>query len=120
MENTMQIREALIDIPVTDGPQAWDFYTRLFGRSWDAQPTPSCCAWQVRPDTWVQVLTDVPATRPTGFALVVADLASEQDRLAQAGITCGEVTVYPGFVQYCDVTDPEGTVISLVEHLDGA
>ena len=47
-------------------------------------------------------------------------LANIQDRLAQAGITCGEVTVYPGFVQYCDVTDPEGTVISLVEHLGGA
>ncbi|WP_156188141.1 VOC family protein [Arsenicicoccus sp. oral taxon 190] len=116
----MQIHELIATVFVDDKPRAWEWYSRLLGRPWDAEPDQAGCrAWEIRPGSWLQVVGRGEDDASTSVALAVPSATAARHELRSRGIDAAEPWTIDGFATFVEVRDPEGNTITLVEHLAG-
>lgn len=113
---TMKLQ--LIPLPVSDVDRAKAFYTENvgFGLDHDVQPGNGMRVCQLTPPgsdcsivfgTGIQEVDDMLPGSVKGLHLVVDDIVSAHEALAQRGVTMGEI-VDMGGIKYSDFRDPDG------------
>ncbi|HEX7242705.1 MAG TPA: GNAT family N-acetyltransferase [Longimicrobiaceae bacterium] len=115
--NPMRITRTLTTLYVRDLDRAAPWYERLFGRTFDRVPMPSCREWDTTPGATVQVISKEERAGETAVALVVEELDGVLAALRAGGIEAGAVEEVPGFVRYSLVRDPDGNEVTLVESI---
>ncbi len=113
----MRITTTLTTLYVRDLDRSARWYERLFGRTFDRVPMPSCREWDTSPGATVQVISKAERAGKTAVALVVESLDDVLATLRAGGIEAGAVEEVPGFVRYSLVRDPDGNEVTLVESI---
>lgn len=114
-----------IGVPVTDQDRALEFYTGLLG--FDVHVDVALPQFGGR---WIEVAppgggTSValvpasdgnPAGRPIGIRFTTTDAAELHRTLAAAGVTVGELLVWPGVPPMFNFSDPDDNGLEIVQH----
>lgn len=112
----MRVQRVSLAAQVADVRAGADFYTGHFA----FQPTmvQDCVAKLVQPDTDFELVL-LPGAAPDGviIALEVADVRAEAERLAAAGVATGPVLDEEWGERLCQVRDPNGLTVQLVQWL---
>lgn len=114
-----------IGVPVTDQDRALEFYTGRLG--FDVRvdmPLPQLGGrWiEVAPPgggpsvALVPAAEGNPAGREVGIRFTTADAAGLHRTLAAAGVTVGELLLWPGVPPMFTVSDPDGNGFEIVQH----
>ena len=102
---------------VTDYEAALKWYASWLGTP-DEVPMDGMAEWLIAPNAWLQLDSHQPENAGQGAAIIgVEDIAAARAALQQAGIAAGDIADY-GVVQVCDVRDPDGNRLSLVQVLE--
>ncbi len=103
----------LATMTVVEFDQAVEWYERLLGAGYDAQPMPGLAEWHVAGGV-VQVLRDEQRAGSGLLSLGVEDLQAARTELEGRGVSLGEATV--GVVAtIAAVEDPAGNTVTLVQ-----
>ena len=117
-EVELAIKHAFAGIAVADYGAALAWYERLLGRSPDVIVTENEAMWQVAEAGWIYVVGDASRAGHALLALLVDDLESHVDALAQRGLATGAIETMPGAaVRQVVLSDPEGNRIKIFENL---
>lgn len=104
-------------IPVKDFAISCKWYALWIGRVADFEPVPDIAEWKICTGGWLQVRVDHAHAGSTVIVLGTDNLLAERAIFERAGISPSEVNEVPGVVRTCDVIDPDGNVITLVEEI---
>ena len=109
----MEITSATIGIPVSDLAQAQRWYEAVFELGGpDAQPIEGIVEYRVG-DVWLQ-LSEHDARGSGGVVLRfgVDDVSAQHRRLAELDVDVSPIVHVEGAVDFFDVLDPGGTMLS--------
>ena len=104
---SIDVREAITKITVSDLPRSREWYSRLFGKGPDLEPFPGNVEFKVG-GAWVQISKGKVQPSSWSLELEVRDLFRERERLRQGGVAATEIKAVPDVISYFDLTDPDG------------
>jgi predicted enzyme related to lactoylglutathione lyase len=115
----MDITSVTVGLPVTDLEASCLWYGAVFERlEPDLEPTEGVAEYEVG-GIWIQLLEDPDADEnPATVRFGVDDVAAQHTRIAALGIDVGPVECVDGAVDWFDVRDPDGNVLSLYSLAD--
>lgn len=111
----MKIQSVTIGMPSGDLERSIAWYQRIFDLGQpDLEVTEGVVEFKLGP-IWLQLGRDT-VTRSGAEVVVrfgVEDAAAEHARLAALGVDVGELHTVEGVIEYFDVPDPDGNLLSL-------
>ena len=108
--STIDVREAIVAIAVSDIEKSRAWYNRLFGKEPDLEPFPGNVEYKIG-GTWVQIEKDEVKPSSWNLQLEVRDLSKERERLRRAGIDATEIKTVPDVISFFDIMDPDGNAM---------
>jgi glyoxylase I family protein len=111
---TIEVREAITELEVSDLARSRAWYSRLFGKGPDLEPFPGNIEFKLG-GAWLQIVQG--EVRPTSWSLQleVRDLPKEQERLRAVGVAATEIKTVPDVIRFFDVRDPDGYHLRLFQ-----
>jgi predicted enzyme related to lactoylglutathione lyase len=106
-QESIDVREAITVIKVSELPRSREWYSRLFGKGPDLEPFPGNVEFKVG-GAWVQISKGKVQPSSWSLQLGVRDLSIERERLRQGGIAATEIKTVPNVISYFDLNDPDG------------
>ncbi|WIB77322.1 hypothetical protein DEJ28_17020 [Curtobacterium sp. MCPF17_002] len=115
----MEITSVTVGLPVTDIEASCLWYGAVFERAEpDLEPDEGIAEYEVG-GIWVQLYEDESAEEnPVSVRFGVDDAAAQHARIGALGIDIGPVECVDGAVDWFDVRDPDGNVLSLFSLVD--
>jgi predicted enzyme related to lactoylglutathione lyase len=115
----MDITSVTVGLPVTDLEASCLWYGAVFERAEpDLEPADGVAEYEVG-GIWIQLLEDPDADEnPATVRFGVDDVVAQHTRIAALGIDVGPVECVDGAVDWFDVRDPDGNVLSLYSLAD--
>ncbi|WIA99949.1 MULTISPECIES: VOC family protein [unclassified Curtobacterium] len=115
----MDITSVTVGLPVTDIEASCLWYGAVFERlEPDLEPEDGVAEYEVG-GIWVQLFVDPDAEdNPVSLRFGIDDVRAQHDRIAALGIDVGPVGCVDGAVDWFDVRDPDGNVLSLFSLVD--
>ena len=107
---TIDVRETIVEITVSDLSKSRMWYSQLFGKAPDLEPFPGNVEFRVG-GAWVQIKKGKVQPSSWNLQLEVRDLSRERERLRKGGITAGDIKTVPSVMSYFDVSDPDGNAM---------
>ena len=101
---TIDVRETIVEITVSDLSKSRMWYSQLFGKAPDLEPFPGNVEFRVG-GAWVQIVKSKVQTSSWSLQLEVQDLSRERERLREAGIAATEIKTVPNVISYFDLND---------------
>jgi predicted enzyme related to lactoylglutathione lyase len=106
----LDVREAIVVIPVSSLSKSREWYSRLFGKVLDLEPFPGNVEFRVG-GAWVQIMSGKVQPSSWSLQLEVRDLAHERERLRKNMIDATEIKTVSDVISYFDVKDPDGNTM---------
>jgi predicted enzyme related to lactoylglutathione lyase len=106
-QGAIDVREAIVEIKVSDLARSKEWYSRLFGKPPDLEPFPGNVEFKLG-GAWVQIVSGRVYPSSWSLLLEVTDLTRERERLRERGIAAEEITYVPEVISYFDLRDPDG------------
>ena len=106
-QESIDVRETITVITVSDLPKSREWYSRLFGKVPDLEPFPGNVEFKVG-GAWVQISRGNVRPSSWSLQLEVRDLSRERERLREAGIAATDIKTVPSVISYFDLSDPDG------------
>jgi predicted enzyme related to lactoylglutathione lyase len=115
----MDITSVTVGLPVTDLEASCLWYGAVFERTEpDLEPEDGVAEYEVG-GIWIQLSVDDQAEdNPVSVRFGVDDVAAQHARIGALGIDIGPVECVDGAVDWFDVRDPDGNVLSLFSLVD--
>ncbi|MBF4614339.1 VOC family protein [Curtobacterium sp. VKM Ac-1376] len=115
----MDITSVTVGLPVTDIEASCLWYGAVFERTEpDLEPEDGVAEYEVG-GIWIQLYVDDQAEEnPVSVRFGVDDVAAQHARIGALGIDIGPVECVDGAVDWFDVRDPDGNVLSLFSLVD--
>lgn len=115
----MDITSVTVGLPVTDIEASCLWYGAVFERAEpDLEPDEGIAEYEVG-GIWIQLYEDGDAEEnPVSVRFGVDDVAAQHARIGALGIDVGPVECVDGAVDWFDVRDPDGNVLSLFSLVD--
>ena len=115
----MDITSVTVGLPVTDIEASCLWYGAVFERAEpDLEPEDGIAEYEVG-GIWIQLYEDEHAEdNPVTLRFGVDDVAAQHARIGALGIDIGPVECVDGAVDWFDVRDPDGNVLSLFSLVD--
>ncbi|MET3450414.1 MULTISPECIES: VOC family protein [Curtobacterium] len=115
----MDITSVTVGLPVTDIEASCLWYGAVFERAEpDLEPDDGIAEYEVG-GIWIQLYEDENAEEnPVSVRFGVDDVAAQHARIGALGIDVGPVECVDGAVDWFDVRDPDGNVLSLFSLVD--
>ncbi|EYT66145.1 MULTISPECIES: VOC family protein [Curtobacterium] len=115
----MDITSVTVGLPVTDIEASCLWYGAVFERTEpDLEPEDGVAEYEVG-GIWIQLYVDEQAEEnPVSVRFGVDDVAAQHARIGALGIDIGPVECVDGAVDWFDVRDPDGNVLSLFSLVD--
>jgi predicted enzyme related to lactoylglutathione lyase len=115
----MEITSVTVGLPVTDIEASCLWYGAVFERTEpDLEPDDGVAEYEVG-GIWIQLYEDESAEdNPVSVRFGVDDVAAQHARIGALGIDIGPVECVDGAVDWFDVRDPDGNVLSLFSLVD--
>jgi predicted enzyme related to lactoylglutathione lyase len=115
----MDITSVTVGLPVSDLEASCLWYGAVFERvEPDLEPDEGVAEYEVG-GIWIQLLEDPHADEnPATVRFGVDDVAAQHSRIAALGIDVGPIERVDGAVDWFDVRDPDGNVLSLYSLVD--
>ncbi|MDM7891712.1 VOC family protein [Curtobacterium caseinilyticum] len=115
----MDITSVTVGLPVTDIEASCLWYGAVFQRTDpDLEPEDGVVEYEIG-GIWLQLYLDPDAEqRPATVRFGVDDVRSQHARIGSLGIDVGPVECVDGAVDWFDVRDPDGNVLSLYSLVD--
>jgi predicted enzyme related to lactoylglutathione lyase len=115
----MDITSVTVGLPVTDLEASCLWYGAVFERTEpDLEPEDGVAEYEVG-GIWIQLSVDDQAEdNPVSVRFGVDDVAAQHARIGALGIDVGPVECVDGAVDWFDVRDPDGNVLSLFSLVD--
>ena len=122
----MDMKLALVPMPVTDVDRAKAFYVEKLGFNEDVdvrptdgmricQLTPPGSACSILLSTGLQLINEMQPGTVHGLHLVVNDIDASRAELVDRGLEIGEIEDVGGGVRYAWFKDPDGNSLALQE-----
>lgn len=110
----MDITSVTVGLPVTDIEASCLWYGAVFERTEpDLEPEDGVAEYEVG-GIWIQLYEDDSAEEnPVSVRFGVDDVGAQHARIGALGIDIGPVECVDGAVNWFDVRDPDGNVLSL-------
>jgi len=112
----MTIDAIFAQVSCRDLAASTEWFATLFGRQPDATPMDHLAEWR-RPGAGLQLFEAAEHAGHAGHAtltLIVDDVATERERLAEAGLEPGEVET-ADYTSIARMRDPDGNLIVLAQ-----
>ncbi len=106
----VDVREAIVQIAVSDLSKSREWYSRLFGKAPDLEPFPGNVEFRVG-GAWVQIMSGKVRDSSWSLQLEVRDLTRERERLRKNMISATEIETVPNVISYFDVKDADGNAM---------
>lgn len=103
---TIEARDVITEIKVSDLPKSREWYSLLFGKDIDLQPFEGNLEWKVA-GAWIQISKGEPKPSTWGLRIEVNDIHRERERLRKAGVAAKEVKGVPGTISFFTIRDPD-------------
>ncbi|WIB60020.1 hypothetical protein DEJ13_16520 [Curtobacterium sp. MCLR17_007] len=115
----MDITSVTVGLPVTDIEASCLWYGAVFERlDPDLEPAAGIAEYEIG-GIWIQLVEDPDAEEnPVVVRFGVDDVVAQRTRIAALGIDVGPVERVDGAVDWFDVHDPDGNVLSLYSLVD--
>ncbi|MBT1583009.1 MULTISPECIES: VOC family protein [Curtobacterium] len=115
----MDITSVTVGLPVSDIEASCLWYGAVFERTEpDLEPEDGVAEYEVG-GIWIQLYVDEQAEEnPVSVRFGVDDVAAQHARIGALGIDVGPVECVDGAVDWFDVRDPDGNVLSLFSLVD--
>ncbi|WP_395818441.1 VOC family protein [Curtobacterium flaccumfaciens] len=115
----MDITSVTVGLPVSDVEASCLWYGAVFERTEpDLEPEDGVAEYEVG-GIWIQLYVDEQAEEnPVSVRFGVDDVAAQHARIGALGIDIGPVECVDGAVDWFDVRDPDGNVLSLFSLVD--
>ncbi|MBT1672039.1 MULTISPECIES: VOC family protein [Curtobacterium] len=115
----MDITSVTVGLPVSDIEASCLWYGAVFERTEpDLEPEDGVAEYEVG-GIWIQLYVDEQAEEnPVSIRFGVDDVAAQHARIGALGIDIGPVECVDGAVDWFDVRDPDGNVLSLFSLVD--
>ncbi|MBF4588510.1 MULTISPECIES: VOC family protein [unclassified Curtobacterium] len=115
----MEITSVTVGLPVTDLEASCLWYGAVFERvDPDLEPAEGVAEYEIG-GIWIQLVEDAGAEENAVLVRFgVDDVAAQHRRIAALGIDVGPVEHVDGAVDWFDVHDPDGNVLSLYSLAD--
>ncbi|MCE0456615.1 hypothetical protein NY057_16875 [Curtobacterium flaccumfaciens] len=115
----MDITSVTVGLPVSDIEASCLWYGAVFERTEpDLEPEDGVAEYEVG-GIWIQLYVDEQADEnPVSVRFGVDDVAAQHARIGALGIDIGPVECVDGAVDWFDVRDPDGNVLSLFSLVD--
>ena len=115
----MDITSVTVGLPVSDIEASCLWYGAVFERTEpDLEPEDGVAEYEVG-GIWIQLYVDEQAEEnPVSVRFGVDDVAAQHARVGALGIDIGPVECVDGAVDWFDVRDPDGNVLSLFSLVD--
>ncbi|WP_144711502.1 VOC family protein [Curtobacterium pusillum] len=115
----MEITSVTVGLPVSDIEASCLWYGAVFERTEpDLEPDDGVAEYEVG-GIWIQLYEDESAEdNPVSVRFGVDDVAAQHARIGALGIDIGPVECVDGAVDWFDVRDPDGNVLSLFSLVD--
>ncbi len=115
----MDITSVTVGLPVTDLEASCLWYGAVLERTEpDLEPEDGVAEYEVG-GIWIQLVVDDQAeVHPARVRFGVDDVAAQHARIGALGIDVGPVECVAGAVDWFDVRDPDGNVLSLYSLID--
>jgi len=115
----MDITSVTVGLPVTDIEASCLWYGAVFERTEpDLEPEDGVAEYEVG-GIWIQLYEDESAEEnPVSVRFGIDDVAAQHARIGALGIDIGPVECVDGAVNWFDVRDPDGNVLSLFSLVD--
>jgi catechol 2,3-dioxygenase-like lactoylglutathione lyase family enzyme len=105
---TIEVRETIVEIAVSDLAKSREWYSRLLGKGPDLEPFPGNIEFRVG-GAWLQIVAGEVKPSSWGLRIEVRDVSRERERLRTTGIHASEVKTVPGTISFFGVRDPDGS-----------
>jgi len=103
---TIEARETITEIQVSDLDRSREWYSLLFGKSVDLEPFQGNLEWKIA-GARVQIVKGEPTPSTWGLRIEVRDVHKERERLRRAGIAAKEGKTVPGTIAFFGIRDPD-------------
>ncbi|ROP63299.1 putative enzyme related to lactoylglutathione lyase [Curtobacterium sp. PhB130] len=115
----MEITSVTVGLPVTDLEASCLWYGAVFERvDPDLEPAEGVAEYEIG-GIWIQLVEDPDAEENSAVVRFgVDDVAAQHTRIAALGIDVGPVERVEGAIDWFDVHDPDGNVLSLYSLAD--
>ncbi|MCJ1715672.1 VOC family protein [Microbacterium sp. M1A1_1b] len=115
----MDITSVTVGLPVTDIEASCLWYGAVFERlDPDLEPAAGIAEYEIG-GIWIQLVEDPDAEEnPVVVRFGVDDVVAQHTRIAALGIDVGAIERVDGAVDWFDVHDPDGNVLSLYSLVD--
>ena len=111
----MEIQFIYAAMAVKDLKAAEDWYAKVIDRPADDHPMETLVQWRGWSTAGIQLFKDDGGRAGHGrMTLVTPDMNAARDRLADAGVTLGEIS-QGDYGRIAQLTDPDGNRITLAE-----
>jgi hypothetical protein len=106
-KTTIDVRETITEITVSDLDKSREWNSRLFGKGPDSEPFPGNVEFRVGGSGLPIVKGNV---KPSSwdFQVEVRDLPHERERLRAAAVEAAEIKTVPNVIRYFGIKDPDG------------
>ena len=104
---TIDVRETITEITVSDLEKSRQWYSRLLGKRPDLEPFPGNVEFKVG-GAWLQIQKGNVKPSSWSFQVEVRDLARERERLRVAGVEATEIKTVPNVISHFGIKDPDG------------
>jgi catechol 2,3-dioxygenase-like lactoylglutathione lyase family enzyme len=105
--SSIDVRETITEIPVSDLEKSREWYSRLLGHGPDLEPFPGNVEFKVG-GSWLQIVKGKVQPSSWNFQVEVRDLSQERERLRSAGVEAAEIKTVPNVISYFGIKDPDG------------
>jgi glyoxylase I family protein len=105
--STIDVRETITELAVSDLEKSREWYSRLFGHGPDLEPFPGNVEFRVG-GSWLQITKGKVQPSSWNFQIEVRDIARERERLRSAGVEAAEIKGVPNVISYFGIKDPDG------------
>lgn len=102
----INVREIIIEIPVSSMEKSKEWYTKVFGKGPDLEPSPGNVEFKIG-GGWVQIVESKVKPSGWGLNLEVYDLELEKDRLSKLNISATEIKTHQDMIKWFDLRDPD-------------
>jgi predicted enzyme related to lactoylglutathione lyase len=109
-QRAIDVRETIVEIPVSNLTKSREWYSRLFGKGPDLEPFPGNVEFKIG-GAWVQITKGKVQASGWSLQIEVRDLSRERERLRECGISATEIKTVPDVISYFDVSDPDGNAM---------
>ena len=117
-QESIQVKDIITAIPVSDPERSKAWYTKLFGKAPDLEPFLGNIEFKLG-SAWVQISKGTVKPSNWNLQIEVQDLAKEHRRLRDNGIATPNISTSPGVITWFDVNDPDGNRMRWFQVLTG-